>query len=257
MSPNDRFTYAQTSTPLPLQETIYSTSTEILLTAASDPALTEDLALSLLKRADLPSKIFDLLSKNAPLAQSRKVKLAIIRNPQCPRFISLSLVRQLFTFDLMRVALTPVVTADIKRVADEVLIGRLETISSGEKLSLARRASGAVAAALLLDSERRVIQAALDNPRLFEPQVLKALMGSKSAATLVRSVCDHPKWWLRREVRIALLRNPKTPPSRVLEIARSLPAALVREILQTSQITSTLRSTLLTDLAERSGRSGH
>jgi len=39
-----------------LPEAVHSTSSEILTVAASDPALTEDLALVLLKRSDLPAR---------------------------------------------------------------------------------------------------------------------------------------------------------------------------------------------------------
>ena len=137
----------------PLHESVRSASLETLIAAASDPALTEDLALVLLKRSDLPTQVLDRLSRNSGVMKSRKVKLALVEHPRTPRHISVPMVRHLFTFDLMQVALTPVVPADIKMSAEESLINRLERLSQGERLSLARRASGRVAAALLLDSE--------------------------------------------------------------------------------------------------------
>src|SRR5713101_1752508 len=157
-----------------LPEAVHSTSPEILASAASDPALTEDLALVLLKRSDLPAQSLNQLSKNGSLMKSRKVKLALVEHPRTPRHVSIPMVRHLFTFDLMQVALTPVVPADIKMTAEEALINRLETISSGEKLSLGHRASGRVAGVLLLDSEPRVIRAALENSRLTEASIIKA-----------------------------------------------------------------------------------
>jgi len=53
-----------------------------------------------------------------------------------------------------------------------------------------------------------------------------------------------------------LLRNEKTPLARALEFARSLPAGLVREILQGSRLPVNTKSHLLKDVAERSGSSG-
>jgi hypothetical protein len=38
----------------------------------------------------------------------------------------------LFTFDLMQVALTPVVAADIKRAVEEQILLRIESLSAGE-----------------------------------------------------------------------------------------------------------------------------
>ena len=241
---------------VPLHESVRSASPETLIAAASDPSLTEDLALVLLKRSDLPTQVLDRLSRNAIIMKSRKVKLALVEHPRTPRHISVPMVRHLFTFDLMQVALTPVVPADIKMSAEESLINRLERLSQGERLSLARRASGRIAAALLIDSETRVIHAALENSRLTESAVIKALMRRNAPAAFVRAVCHHEKWAPRREVRIALLRNEKTPLSRALEFSRSLPPELVREILHGSHLPDATKKGLLKDVAERSGNSG-
>jgi hypothetical protein len=234
-----------------LQDAIRSTSTDALIAAVSDPSLTEDFALALLKRSDLPSEVLDRLSRNSGAMNSRKVKLALVVHPKTPRHISVPTVRHLFTFDLMHVALQPVVPADIKMVAEEALISRLEKVSAGERLSLARRASGRVAGALLLDPEPRVIHAALENSRLTESSVIKALVRRDAPAALVEAVCRHCKWSPRREVRIALLRNEKTPLARAVEFARALPPAQVREILHSSHLPPRTLSCLLKDLDQR------
>ena len=209
---------------------------------ASDPVLTEDLALALLKQSDLPTQALDRLSRNRGIMKSRKVKLALVEHPRTPRHISIPMVRHLFTFDLMQVALTPVVPADIKMAAEDSLVNRLERLSQGERLTLARRASGRVAAALLLDPEPRVIHAALENSRLTESAVIKALMRRDAPAAFVSAACHHSRWSPRRDVRVALLRNEKTPPPRAVEFARSLPPALLREILQDGCVGRTLLS---------------
>src|SRR5712692_691819 len=255
MSSNHSTSIGSASKPLapatPLQEAIHSASADVLAAAASDPRLTEDFALALLKRSDLPAEVLDRLSKNSGAMQSRKVKLAVVEHPKTPRHVSIPMVRHLFTFDLMQVALTPVVPADIKMVAEETLINRLETVSSGEKLSLAHRASGRVAGALLLDPEPRVIHAALENSRLTEASVIKALMRRDAPAVFVEAVCHHAKWSPRREVRVALLPNEKTPLACALEFARVLPPGLVREILQGSHLPANTKAHLLKDVAQR------
>lgn len=226
-------------------------SVEDLKAAASNPGLTEDLCLALLKRNHCSPEILEQLGKSSLVRKSRKAKLALLAHGKTPRHISLAILRQLFTFDLMRVALTPTVAGDIKMAADEALINRLETISSGERISLARRASARIAGALLIDSEPRVIHAALDNPRLTQAPIIKALARETATAALVAAVCRHAKWSLRREVRIALLRNGKTPLARALDFAQALPAALVREILQNSHLPGTLQALILRNLSGR------
>ena len=93
-----------------------------------------------------------------------------------------------------------------------------------------------------------MIHTALDNPRLTEAAVFKALMKAEAPAGLVLAVCNHAKWSLRREVRIALLRNENTPLARALELARSLPAALVREVLRASRLPENIKAHLLEEM---------
>src|SRR5450432_1716165 len=93
----------------------------------------EDLALALLKRPDIQAGELELLSKNSGAMKSRKVKLAMVRHPKTPRHVALPLLRHLFTFELMQVTLDPVAPADIKKAGEEALIGRLESISLGER----------------------------------------------------------------------------------------------------------------------------
>jgi hypothetical protein len=244
------------SVTIPLEEAIHNNSADVLNGAVTDPSLTLDLALALMKRRDLPAEAVEQLGKNSTLMKSRKLKLAMVEHPRTPRHLSLPMVRHLFTFDLMKVALTPYAPADIRIAADEALANRLEKISMGERLSLAHRASERIARALLLDSETRIVRAALENSRLTEASIIKALMRRNSSAALVEAVCRDSKWSPRREIRMVLLRNEKTPLARALEFARSLPGTLVQEILQGSRLPTNIKSCVLKDLAQRSGSKG-
>ena len=239
----------KTEQKLALEEAVHSQSPEILSCAAQHPALTEELALALLKHPDLPSAAVESLSKNGALLKQRKVRVAVASYPRTPRHISLPLLRHLYTLDLMHVALTPVVPADVKKVADETLVTRLGTVSSGEKMSLARRASGRIAEQLLLEKETRIMDAALENPRLTEISIVKTLTRADASAAFVQAVCHHVNWSQRREVRIALLRNQKTPLARALEFAQSLSLATLKEILNNSRLPAAVKSCLLNSKA--------
>lgn len=247
-STGTKTTKADPAPEISLEEATHSSSLENLVAAAADSNLTEDRALALLKRPELPAAVLEALSKNSSLMKSRKPRLTLVSHPRTPRHVSLPMLRHLFTFDLMQVALLPVVPADLKKAAEEALITRLESISYGERLTLARRASGAVAGALLQDKEARVIRAALENSRLTEVTMVKPLMRTACPAALVEAACRHPKWSVRREVRIALLRNEKTPLARALEYARSLPPPLVREILHSSRLPARIKAGLMKEL---------
>jgi len=219
--------------------------------AESASALTEDLALALLKNRELASEDVEQISKNAALLKLRKVRLALAGHPRLPRRVALRLIRELYTFDLMQFSLMPSVPADLKRVAEEQLVARLASVTLGERLSLARRSSGLVAAALLLDKESPVWQAALENSRLTEAAVVKALQRPHATVAFVEAVCHHPKWSLRHEIRLALLRNPHTPLSRAQEFARRLPPALLRDVLHSSRLPEKTKAYLRKDLESR------
>jgi hypothetical protein len=171
---------------------------------ALKPELTEDQALALLTQPNLQPEILEKITKSRALMRSRKLKLALVTHPKAPRHLLLPLLRYLFTFDLMRVALLPTIAADITIAAEESLINRLEKLSLGEKLSLARRASGRVAAALLSETESRVIDAALQNARMTETSIIRQLTRRKTNQILVEAICNHPKWKLRPEIIVAL-----------------------------------------------------
>ncbi|HSA92720.1 MAG TPA: hypothetical protein VLE48_06890 [Terriglobales bacterium] len=218
---------------------------------AAHPQLNEDLALAFLARRDLARAAIEDLTKNAAVMKSRKVIGAIVMHPRAPRHVSLPIIRHLYTFELMHIALTPQVPADIKMAAEEAIVGRLETVSSGERLSLARRCSTRVAAALLLDKESRVIEAALNNPHLTEAWVVRALMDDDAPQAFVEMTCRHQKWSLRQEVRVALVRNSKTPFARALQFAQALPTATLRDVLRQSRLDANIKMYLLQELENR------
>lgn len=213
--------------------------------------LTEDLALAILKNPDLLAADLDRIAKNSAVMKSRKVRLAVAAHPRASRRIALRLLRELATFDLMQFSLMPTPAADLKRTAGELLITRLASITLGERVALARRSPANVAAALLLDKESRVWETALENPRMTEAAVVKALRSSSAAPPFVEAICQHPKWSLRPEIRNALLANPHTPLARALDFARRVPPPQLRDILHASRLSEKIKSYLRKDAQTR------
>lgn len=217
----------------------------------ADGALTEDLALSQLEHRDLAAEIIERISQNAAVMKSRKVRLALAAHPRTPRRIALRVIRELYSFELMQFALTPAAAADLRRFADELLVARLAAITLGERISLARRASEMVSGALLLDKETPVWQAALENPRLTESAMIKALQRTSAMPAFVEAVSHHSKWSVRPEVRLSLLRNAHTPLARAIEFARRLSPPQLRDILHSSRLPEKIKSYLRKNAEER------
>jgi hypothetical protein len=218
--------------------------------------LSEEVALALIERRDLPPNTLEQLGQDPSALKSRKVCVALASHPRTPRHLALRLLRNFYTADLMQFELRPSGAADLKHFAGMQLVNRLPSVTLGERLMLARRASETVAAALLLDKESRVAHTALDNARLTEAAVVKALMRPTAGAAFVEAVCHHGKWSVRREIRLALLRSPHTPLARALEFARNLPPPLLRDILHTSRLPEKIKDYLRENLKQRGQESG-
>jgi hypothetical protein len=234
-----------------LEKLVHDSAPEILTAVAADARLTEDLALALLNRSDLPREALEALSKNGQLARLRKVRMAIVMHPRTPRHVSVPTIRHLYTFDLMQVALLPSVPPDVKRAAEEVLISKLASISSGERVTLARRSSGRVAGALLFDKEERIMQAALANPQMTEVSIVKALRAGHGTELLAPAVARHQKWSYRNDVKAALLGNKDTPSGRLIHLAAELPINLIKDVLRSGRLSTQAKNSLLAVLEKR------
>jgi hypothetical protein len=234
-----------------LERLVHDASAEILTAVAADPRLTEDLALALLNRRELPREALEALGKNGPVAKQRKVRLALVTHPRTPRHVSVPTIRHIYTFELMQVALLPSVPPDVKRAAEEVLIGRLSSIAAGERLTLAKQGSGRVAAALLTDKEERIMQAALANSQMTEAYIVKALKTETGTELLAPAVSRHTKWSYRNDVKAALLGNRFTPAARMIQLASELPVNLIKDVLRSGRLSPQAKNSLLTVLEKR------
>lgn len=211
---------------------------------SNDTAINEDLALAQLKDPELSSDAVEQIGRNASAMKSRKVRMAMASHLRTPRRIAMRIVREFYTFELMQFALRPGAAADLKRIADELLLSRLPSITLGERISLARRSSTVVAAGLLLDKEPQVWQLALENARLTEAAIVKALQRPTGTRAFVEAVSHHAKWSVRHEVQVALLRNAHTPLVKALEFARRIPPRQLRDILHASRLPERIKSQL-------------
>jgi hypothetical protein len=218
---------------------------DTLSRAASDRALPEDLALAILRRRELPETVVEALGKNLAVARLRTVRYALITHQHTPRHISLPLLRHLYPFELMKLAVVPQLAADLKRAAEEALITKSGSLSTGERLTLAKQGSSRVAAEMLLDSEPRVMSAALDNPRMTDAGIVASLLSPKSPSHLAPAVCHHSKWRVRTEVRVAALRCEFTPLGHAIDFASRIPLRQLKDILSQSKLNEEVKQYLL------------
>lgn len=248
--------------------------------------ISESAVLARLQLPDLPGEALERLAKDASTIKTRKIKIALVCHPHTPRHVSVPLARTLYTFELVKVALSPTVLPDIKVAIDDILISRLKSITLGERLTLARRATARVAAALLVDVEAdegktstaitdggaeeigrrqkrnaepslylRVMRTALENKRLTEALVISTVLRPQAGASLVNVVARHAKWSKRSAVRAALLRSEHLSLASAIEFSREIPSPQLNELMATSRLPDRIRNHLIRDSnARRAGK---
>jgi hypothetical protein len=210
-----------------LRVLLHDKNEEVLTALLENPALDEALLCLLLQRKDLSGDLLGEVARRKEWMRSYRVKARVAGHPHAPRLVALPLIRQLFLFDLVNLSLQPATPAEVKRIAEEVILNRLPQLALGQRLTLARRGSARVAAALLAEGNERVVPLALDNAFLTESQVLKVLSREELPEIVPMSIARHRKWACFYNVRMALVRHPLTPLARVLAF---LPDLTLRDL---------------------------
>lgn len=228
------------------------TAKEVLIAFARNPNLPERDLLRFVGRRDLPAEVLREIAARPEVRRSYTLKLALASHPKTPRLVSLPLLKFLYLFDLVRVAQTPALPPEVKIAAEDAILKKLETVPRGEKIALARRASGRIASALLVTKDAELVQAVLDNPFLSEADLLKDLARENLPGIVVESIARHSKWSHRYHVRLALIRNPLTPFAEVLMFLPNITVADLNDICLDRRMAEPVRKYVLAHCAARS-----
>lgn len=154
---------------------------------------------------------------------------ALAGDPATPEAVALELLRGLFWRDLAELSLNIQLRPPLRAAAERLLSERLPALAEGEKMTLARRAAATVLGRLLRDPSRRVVAAALENPRLTEGLLYPLVRRETTLPAVLALVAESPRWGNRYELRVGLSQNPATP----IEVALRLLPSLKRSDLLT------------------------
>ena len=90
---------------------------------------------------------------------------------------------------------------------------------------------------MLREGLRNVIEACLDNPHLKEGSLHQFLASSHATAENVSMVARNSRWKNRPNIRLAILKNPRTPLIWFTTFLPGLPAATLRDLLVSPRLT--------------------
>lgn len=254
MTLEERIERAERGGPGDLRLLVHDPALEVLEAALRNPFLSEEHLLTLLSRKDLPRELLEAVAKNEQLADSQRVKKALVLNPHTPRLVTLKLLKFLYLFDLVTVSLQPAVSAEIKRLAEDHILNRLKQLPVGQQIALARRGTARVVAGLLVEGNEPVIPVALDNPFLTEGALLGVLRRDELSELVVEQVARHPKWSLRYDVRLQLVRHPLTPLGLALGFLAELRTGDLRLLAGDKQMAASLRDYVRAEAERRRQR---
>lgn len=215
---------------------IQSHREEVLLAALRNPSLDHQHLLTLLKRRGLGTVITALYAGKRHI-ETYAVKYALVAHPDTPPHIAQTLVPLLYLFDLLKVCHIPKLSADIHLAAERKIIQQIPTQPLGNKLALARRGYSAILDALLREGVPKILEICLDNPHLKEGSLHQFLASSHATAESVSMVARSSRWKSRPNIRLAILKNPRTPLIWFTMFLPGLPAATLRDLLVSPRLT--------------------
>lgn len=209
---------------------------EDLLGALRDPDIDHNHILTLLKRTGLGTVITAIYARKH-LIEAHPVKLALAVHRDTPVHIAQALLPLLYIFDLLKLCLMPGISADIRLAAERKIVQQIPTQPLGNKLTLARRGTAAILEALLREGLPSVLEPCLDNPHLKEGSLHQFLASAQSTAEAVSMVARSHRWKNRPNIRLAILKNPRTPLIWFTLFLPGLPAATLRDLLASPRLT--------------------
>jgi len=229
-------------------------SPEVLQTALKNRSLSEEHLLALLKRRDLSESLLKAIHQLEISRQSHRLQLALVRNPATSGPVVLSLLPHLHLFELVDLCYIPGVTPDQKFAAERAILKRLPTTELGNKLTITRRATAAVVDEIIREGDPRLVEICLANPHLREMAVLQFLNGPTAAAETISMVGRHQKWQMRPNLRMAMLRNPRTPEIWFVQFLPGLRTPDIRNLLVSRRLTTRQKKLVEEELQRRGGR---
>jgi hypothetical protein len=184
---------------------------QVLRSLLKNPYLNEEHLLTLLKRRDLSEDLLKAIYQLDISRHSHRLQVALVRNPGTPGSVALALLPYLHLFELVDLCMLPGVTPDQKFAAERAILQRLPTTELGNKMTLARRATATVVGAILKEGDTHLVEICLSSPRLREVAILQFINSANASAETISMIARHPKWKLRPNLRLAILKNRRTP----------------------------------------------
>lgn len=200
------------------------------------PDTEEAHVLAVFRKRNLPSAAIETVARNERWNGRYTVKAAIVNHPKTPKTLALRLLNLLFWKELLRTSTNFRLAMPVRIAAEGQLVAKLSKMELGEKISLARGAPARVVTQLLEEAQPRVVDALLMNPRLKEAEVVGLAERPDVASEVLRVLARSERWSSRYPIKMALVKNPKTPVHAALTLLGSLPKREVEKLVSSEAV---------------------
>jgi len=198
-------------------------------------------ALLLLRSRSLQLGLLRRIAATPEWVRNDRVRAALVLHPRTPRPIAVGLLPHLRWGDLHRVTTTPGLPAPVVLLAERLLTERLPDLALGERISLARAASGAVVVSLRRDPSPLVLRALLENPRFRADDALFVAERAQSPAASLQLLAECPRWRGRTDLRRAIAAHPSSPAHVALGLVAAMDGAEIGHLLRTGGVPALVR----------------
>ena len=209
--------------------------------ALGNPYLGEKELLLLLRNHHATPKLLTRIGRDHRFTRSNEIKRHLVQHPRVPLTLARNLLPHLFWKELAEIAGNPRAHPVVQRQAVELVKVRIEALSLGEKIALARRAPRGLIECLIKSHEARVLRGLLGNTRMVELEAVRVAASACESADLYHYIAGHPRWGGRRAVRLALLSNPRTPVPVALQLVERLSLSDLRQLIKDDKVPTIVR----------------
>jgi len=224
-----------------------------LNTLLKNPHINEDHLLALLKRRDLSEELINSIYKKHKQSLSHRTILALVKNTAASGTLIRNLLPTLRSFELVDLCYLPGATPDQKLAAERTILQRLPTTPLGNKITLARRGTANIVAALLKEGQSQLFEVCLSSPRLKEAAVFQFLRGATASAETISMVARHDRWKQRPNLQLAILKNTKTPDIWFTLWLPKLPVPILKQLQLSFKANPSKKRLVETEWKKRGG----
>ena len=196
-----------------LEVLAYSTNQDVQLALLENPALPEELATALARRAS--AQVAEAIYQNRRLFQRPRIQEALLDCPNAPSAALLQVVNSLGEFSaLLKVVTSPKIRhLEVKAKARSRLGERFRSLAEGEKVAAVRRGGRLLLKELWRDffRDEELVLRCLREKQLDEGSVLEIARSKIAPRRALEQIGRMPGWTGNYQITLALVLNPKTP----------------------------------------------